>query len=229
MMTMGNFKQKEQALLIGTNNRNGMDWDAEDSLEELSRLAETAGALVETTMIQDLKKVDASLFIGRGKVEEVRDYIASHDIDMVIFDDELTPTQQRNLEERFNTKTIDRTGLILDVFAQRAKSKEGKLQVELAQLTYTLTRIKGKGFVLSRLGGGIGTRGPGETQLEVDRRKNKGANHPIKKRDREGTEGQRIPPTGETVFFALKHGAHRLHKRREVHPLKPLVPHGRPG
>lgn len=168
---MGNFKQKEQALLIGTNNRNGMDWDAEDSLEELSRLAETAGARVETTMIQDLKKVDASLFIGRGKVEEVRDYIGSHDIDMVIFDDDLTPTQQRNLEKRFNTKTIDRTGLILDVFAQRAKSKEGKLQVELAQLTYTLTRIKGKGFVLSRLGGGIGTRGPGETQLEVDRRK----------------------------------------------------------
>lgn len=171
MMTMGNFKHNEHALLIGTNSRNGMDWDVEDSLEELSRLAETAGARVEATMIQDLKKVDASQFIGSGKVEEVRDYIASHDIDVVIFDDELTPTQQRNLEERFNTKTIDRTGLILDVFAQRAKSKEGKLQVELAQLTYTLPRLKGKGFVLSRLGGGIGTRGPGETQLEVDRRK----------------------------------------------------------
>ena len=169
--TMDNFKHKERALLIGTNNGNRVDWEAKDSLEELSRLTETAGARVETTIVQELKKVDASLFIGRGKVEEVKDYVSSHDIDVVIFDDELTPTQQRNLEESFNTKTIDRTGLILDVFAQRAKSKEGKLQVELAQLTYTLPRLKGKGFVLSRLGGGIGTRGPGETQLEVDRRK----------------------------------------------------------
>ena len=168
---MDNFKHKERALLIGTNNENRMDWETKDSLEELSRLTETAGARVETTIVQELKKVDASLFIGRGKVGEVKDYVSSHDIDVVIFDDELTPTQQRNLEESFNTKTIDRTGLILDVFAQRAKSKEGKLQVELAQLTYTLPRLKGKGFILSRLGGGIGTRGPGETQLEVDRRK----------------------------------------------------------
>ena len=168
---MDNFKHKERALLIGTNNGNRVDWEAEDSLEELSRLTETAGARVEKTIVQELKKVDASLFIGKGKVEEVKDYVSSHDIDVVIFDDELTPTQQRNLEESFNTKTIDRTGLILDVFAQRAKSKEGKIQVELAQLTYTLPRLKGKGFVLSRLGGGIGTRGPGETQLEVDRRK----------------------------------------------------------
>ena len=168
---MDSLKHKENALLIGTTNEHGLDWDAEDSLGELSRLTETAGARVETTVVQELKKVDASLFIGRGKVEEVRNYIRSHDIDVVIFDDELTPTQQRNLEESLNTKTIDRTGLILDVFAQRAKSKEGKLQVELAQLIYTLPRLKGKGFVLSRLGGGIGTRGPGETQLEVDRRK----------------------------------------------------------
>jgi GTP-binding protein HflX len=155
---MDNFKHKERALLIGTNNENRMDWETKDSLEELSRLTETAGARVETTIVQELKKVDASLFIGRGKVGEVKDYVSSHDIDVVIFDDELTPTQQRNLEESFNTKTIDRTGLILDVFAQRAKSKEGKLQVELAQLTYTLPRLKGKGFILSRLGGGIGTR-----------------------------------------------------------------------
>ena len=168
---MDNVKQKERALLIGTSNGNRRDWEVEDSLEELSRLAETAGACVEGTIFQELKKIDASLFIGKGKVEEIKDFISSHDVDLVIFDDELTPTQQRNLEESFNTKTIDRTGLILDVFAQRAKSKEGKLQVELAQLTYTLPRLKGKGVVLSRLGGGKGTRGPGETQLEVDRRK----------------------------------------------------------
>lgn len=168
---MDNFKQKEKALLIGTSNVNRMDWEVEDSLKELSHLASTAGACVEATIVQELKKIDASLLIGKGKVEEVKDFVSSHDIDLVIFDDELTPTQQRNLEESFKIKTIDRTGLILDVFAQRAKSKEGKLQVELAQLTYTLPRLKGKGLVLSRLGGGIGTRGPGETQLEVDRRR----------------------------------------------------------
>ncbi|KPJ57395.1 MAG: hypothetical protein AMJ42_04730 [Deltaproteobacteria bacterium DG_8] len=168
---MDNFKHKEKALLIGTRNGSRMEWEAEDSLEELSRLAETAGARVDGTIVQELKKIDSSLFMGKGKVEEVRDLVSSHDIDLVIFDDELTSTQQRNLEEIFNTKTIDRTGLILDIFAQRAKSKEGKLQVELAQLTYTLPRLTGKGVVLSRLGGGIGTRGPGETQLEVDRRR----------------------------------------------------------
>ena len=168
---MDNFKHKEKALLIGTRNGIRRDWEVEDSLEELSRLAETAGAIVEGTIVQELKKIDPSLFIGKGKVEEVRDFASSQNIDLVIFDNELTSTQQRNLEEIFNTKTIDRTGLILDIFAQRAKSKEGKLQVELAQLTYTLPRLKGKGVVLSRLGGGIGTRGPGETQLEVDRRK----------------------------------------------------------
>ena len=168
---MDNFKQKEKALLIGTSNGNRVDWEVEDSLKELSHLASTAGACVEATIVQELKKIDASLLIGKGKVEEVKDFVSSHDIDLVIFDDELTPTQQRNLEESFKVKTIDRTGLILDVFAQRAKSKEGKLQVELAQLTYTLPRLKGKGLILSRLGGGIGTRGPGETQLEVDRRR----------------------------------------------------------
>ena len=168
---MDNFTHKEKALLIGIRNRSRIDWEVEDSLEELSRLAETAGAVVVGTIIQELKKIDPSLFMGKGKVEEVRDFASSHNIDIIIFDNELTSTQQRNLEEIFNTKTIDRTGLILDIFAQRAKSKEGKLQVELAQLTYTLPRLKGKGVVLSRLGGGIGTRGPGETQLEVDRRK----------------------------------------------------------
>ncbi|KON27019.1 hypothetical protein AC481_05885 [miscellaneous Crenarchaeota group archaeon SMTZ-80] len=168
---MDNFNYKEKALLIGTRNVSRRDWEVEDSLEELSHLAETAGASVEGTIVQELKKIDPSLLIGKGKVEEIRDFVSSHNIDLVIFDNELTSTQQSNLEEIFNTKTIDRTGLILDIFAQRAKSKEGKLQVELAQLTYILPRLKGKGVVLSRLGGGIGTRGPGETQLEVDRRK----------------------------------------------------------
>ena len=143
----------------------------DDSLEELSRLAETAGARVVKTMVQSLKRVDAALLIGKGKAEEVKSFIESQPVDVIIFDDELTPTQQRNLETMFKTKTIDRTALILDIFAQRARSREGKLQVELAQLTYTLPRLTGKGVSLSRLGGGIGTRGPGETKLEVDRRR----------------------------------------------------------
>jgi GTP-binding protein HflX len=162
---------RERALLIGTRNGTKREWDVSDSLEELSLLAKTAGACVAGTIIQELKKVDTSLLIGTGKAEEIREVIRSHDIDLVIFDDDLTPTQQRNLETLFDTKTINRTGLILDIFAQRARSKEGKLQVELAQLTYNLPRLKGKGVLLSRLGGRIGTRGPGETQLEVDRRK----------------------------------------------------------
>ncbi len=162
---------KEKALLIGTSAGQKRDWEVAESLEELSRLAETAGARVEKTIVQELKKIDPSLLIGKGKAEEICTYVKSHTINLVVFDDELTPTQQRNLETLFDTKTIDRTGLILDIFAQRAQSREGKLQVELAQLNYTLPRLRGKGTMLSRLGGGIGTRGPGETQLEVDRRK----------------------------------------------------------
>lgn len=162
---------RERALLIGTRRGTQSGWEVSDSLEELALLAETAGACVVDTMVQELKKVDASLLIGSGKAEEIRKVVSSRDIDLVIFDDDLTPTQQRNLEQIFDVKTINRTGLILDIFAQRARSKEGKLQVELAQLTYNLPRLKGKGVLLSRLGGGIGTRGPGETRLEVDRRK----------------------------------------------------------
>ena len=168
---MENGTNKEKALVIGTSAGQIRDWEIAESLEELSRLAETAGARVEKTIVQELKKIDPSLLIGKGKAEEIRTYVKSHTIDLVVFDDELTATQQRNLESLFDTKTIDRTGLILDIFAQRAQSREGKLQVELAQLNYTLPRLRGKGTMLSRLGGGIGTRGPGETQLEVDRRK----------------------------------------------------------
>jgi GTP-binding protein HflX len=167
---MDDGTKREKALLIGTPKQK-TEWEVADSLEELSRLAETAGARVAKTMVQSLKRVDAALLIGKGKAEEVKSFIASQPVDVIIFDDELTPTQQRNLEAVFQTKTIDRTALILDIFAQRAQSREGKLQVELAQLTYTLPRLTGKGVSLSRLGGGIGTRGPGETKLEVDRRR----------------------------------------------------------
>ena len=146
-------------------------WTTEDSLAELAELARTAGATVVGTFIQKKAKPDTALFLGRGKVEEMAMFIQNERATLVIFDDELTPSQQRNLEMALGVKILDRTALILDIFAQRARTAAGKLQVELAQMKYSLPRILGQGLVLSRLGGGIGTRGPGETKLEVDRRR----------------------------------------------------------
>ncbi len=146
-------------------------WTTEDSLAELAELARTAGATVVGTFVQKKAKPDTSLFLGRGKVEEMAMFIQNERATLVIFDEELTPSQQRNLEMALGVKILDRTALILDIFAQRARTAAGKLQVELAQLKYSLPRILGQGLVLSRLGGGIGTRGPGETKLEVDRRR----------------------------------------------------------
>ena len=145
-------------------------WTSEDSLEELRQLAETAGAEVTAKFLQKRPKPDPGYFIGRGKVRDLALYAQQEDIDLCIFDEELSPAQQRNLEQALGIKVLDRTALILDIFAQRAQTNEGKLQVELAQLQYTLPRIMGQGLSLSRLGGGIGTRGPGETKLETDRR-----------------------------------------------------------
>ena len=146
-------------------------WSTEESLAELARLADTAGAMVVGKFSQKKDKPDAALFLGRGKVDEIAMSIQNTDANLLILDDELTPSQQNNLEQLLGIKVIDRTALILDIFAQRAHSREGKLQVELAQLKYNLPRIGGQGLILSRLGGGIGTRGPGETKLEVDRRR----------------------------------------------------------
>jgi len=141
------------------------------SLEELARLAQTAGAEVCARMTQARSRPDAATFIGRGKVGELLRLCEEHDADLVIFDEELSPAQQRNLERELGRKVVDRTALVLDIFARRAQTREGRLQVELAQLTYLLPRLTGRGVWLSRLGGGIGTRGPGETKLEVDRRR----------------------------------------------------------
>ena len=145
--------------------------DAEESLAELSALAESAGALVVDRMLQTRPSIDAATLVGSGKVGELEQRIESEGIDTVIFDRELSPTQLRNLERRIQAKVIDRTQLILDIFARRARTSEGQLQVELAQLNYLLPRLSGRGVQMSRLGGGIGTRGPGETQLETDRRR----------------------------------------------------------
>ena len=145
--------------------------DAEDSLRELRELAASAGARVVGTSLQRLPEADPATLLGRGKVHEVRALAHAASADMVIFDHDLTPTQLRNLEHALDLKVIDRTQIILDIFARRARSREGQLQVELAQLNYLLPRLSGRGNLLSRLGGGIGTRGPGEQQLEYDRRR----------------------------------------------------------
>ncbi|HUQ90503.1 MAG TPA: GTPase HflX [Bryobacteraceae bacterium] len=146
----------------------------EESLNELVSLAATAGAQVVDRVIQARPTLDSATLIGSGKVKELAAIVAGYPADVVIFDHELTPTQQRNLEKALDVKVVDRTQLILDIFAARARTREGQLQVELAQLNYMLPRLAGKGIAMSRLGGGIGTRGPGETQLEADRRKIKG-------------------------------------------------------
>ncbi len=159
----GFVESAEKAMLIST--------DSDESLEELASLTETAGAMVISRQLQKRVKPDPATFIGSGKAEELALTCQAMEIDLAIIDDELTGAQQRNLEAALGVRVIDRTALILDIFAQRAQSAEGKLQVELAQMKYRLPRLTGLGTALSRLGGGIGTRGPGETQLEVDRRR----------------------------------------------------------
>lgn len=171
--------QEERAFLVGVE-RSG-EWDIHDSLQELAQLAETAGAQVVGMTWQKRDKADAAFYIGRGKVEEITLLRQTHQANLILFDDELSPAQQRNLEQAIGCKVVDRTGLILDIFAQRARTYEGKLQVELAQLRYNLPRLGGQGLILSRLGGGIGTRGPGETKLEVDRRHIRGRISDIEK------------------------------------------------
>lgn len=143
----------------------------DEDLEELAELVLSAGGEPIATVVQPLDRPRAAYYIGTGKAQEVKALVWELDADVVVFDDELTPAQARNLEKLCEVRVVDRTQLILDIFAQRAHSKEGKLQVELAQLTYLLPRLVGAGLELSRLGAGIGTRGPGETQLEVDRRR----------------------------------------------------------
>ena len=160
----------ERAILVGIETRGNRSlWPVEDSLAELGMLARTAGAEVVGDLSQRLNR-QTNTYLGKGKLDELRQLRDSTAADVAIFDDELTPTQQRSLETALDTKVIDRTALILDVFAARAQTREGRLQVELAQHEYLLPRLVGQWSHLERLGGGIGTRGPGETQLETDRR-----------------------------------------------------------
>ncbi|HLX57302.1 MAG TPA: GTPase HflX, partial [Ktedonobacteraceae bacterium] len=158
-------------------------WSTEDSLSELGTLARTAGADVVGSMIQRMRHPDATTYLGKGRAQELCDTEKQLNIDLVIFDDELSPSQQRNLEKMLNARVLDRTALILDIFAQHARTREGRLQVELAQLEYRLPRLAGRGVEFSRqtggsrsagaggVGGAIGVRGPGETKLEIERRR----------------------------------------------------------
>ncbi len=162
-----NSQSPEVAVLVGIDTG---DYNAEVSIDELEELARTAGAMVSAKVIQKRDRPDSATYVGSGRLREIKEYAEANEIDLLIFDGELTPSQQRNIENETDVRVIDRTTLILDIFAARARSGEGKIQVELAQLKYSLPRLGGKGTELSRLGGGIGTRGPGESKLESDRR-----------------------------------------------------------
>jgi len=162
---------KEKAIAVGIYGSRADRWREEQSLDELSTLAITAGADVLQKFMQEKPRRDPAYYCGKGKLEEMKTYCDQKNVDVILFDDPLTPAQMRNIEKLMDRKVLDRTQLILDIFAQRAKTSEGKLQVELAQIDYLLPRLTGRGIELSRLGGGIGTRGPGETKLEFDRRR----------------------------------------------------------
>ncbi|HEV7536213.1 MAG TPA: GTPase HflX [Acidimicrobiia bacterium] len=197
---------RQRALLVGGGD---VDLDeAEASLAELALLADTAGADPVAEEMQRRDTPDPATFIGKGKAEEIRELVEMLDIDVVIFDDELSPAQQRNLEKLFKVDVVDRVALILDIFAQHAHSQAGMLQVELAQLRYRLPRLRGRGVQMSQQGAGIGTRGPGETQLEVDRRR---ILRRIAKLERDLTGVARVRDT------------QRKARHRNEHPLVALV------
>lgn len=160
----------ENILIMAVKKAIDSDSQFESSLEELKSLSYTAGGIVKKVVTQNRSKIHPVTYVGEGKLEEIKQFISEYEVELVISNDELSPGQLRNLNDHFGIRVIDRSQLILDIFASRAKTKEGQLQVELAQLQYMLPRLHGMGLVLSRLGGGIGTRGPGETKLETDQR-----------------------------------------------------------
>lgn len=167
-----NEQKKERVILAGVHT-SCLDYltdTTDESIDELARLAETAGAEVIGTLIQNKSQLESGTYMGEGKLKELAEAVENMDADCVIFDDELSPVQLKNISDILNVKVLDRSMLILDIFAMHAKSGEGKLQVELAQLKYRLPRLRGMGNIMSRTGAGIGTRGPGETKLETDRR-----------------------------------------------------------
>jgi GTP-binding protein HflX len=201
-------KVQERAYLIAVADPEAEKASAKDSLAELALLVDSAGAAVAGQTLQARRAPDPATYLGSGKVQECRQAMADLRCDFAVVDDELKPTQQRNLEQGLGRKVLDRTQLILDIFAQRARTREGKLQVELAQLSYLLPRLIGWGTVLSRLGGGIGTRGPGETKLETDRRRLRTRIGQLKR---------------ELAQVAATRGLHREARRSQRAPLAALA------
>lgn len=170
MLEKKNIQQEEKAILVGLVHKTQTEEQVKEYLEELAFLADTAGAKTIKRYIQKLPHPDSRTFVGKGKLEEIKKYLETHKADIIIFDDELSGSQINNIEKILEVKTIDRSDLILDIFARRAKTAAAKTQVELAQYQYLLPRLRGMWKHLERLGGGIGTRGPGETEIETDRR-----------------------------------------------------------
>ena len=164
------IQKEEKAILVGVVDKTQTEEQVQEYLDELAFLAETAGAVTLKRFTQKLVHPDSKTFVGKGKLEEIKSYIELKDVRVVIFDDELSGSQISNIEKILDVKTIDRSDLILDIFASRAKTAQAKLQVELAQYQYILPRLRGMWKHLERLGGGIGTRGPGESEIETDRR-----------------------------------------------------------
>jgi GTPase len=164
------IREEEKAVLVGVIQKDQKEQEAKEYLDELHFLAETAGAIAVKRFVQKMSHPDSRTFVGKGKLEEIKKYVEDKDIDVLIFDDELNGSQISNIEKAVGIKTIDRSDLILDIFARRAKTAQAKAQVELAQYQYILPRLRGMWKHLERLGGGIGTRGPGETEIETDRR-----------------------------------------------------------
>ena len=190
------MEEIKNCLLLGVSDRP----DAEASMAELEQLAETAGLEVRGVLLQQREKPDNATYIGAGKTEEMREFIENHEITLAIANGELTAVQIRNLEDKLDAAVIDRTMLILDIFAQRARSAEGRLQVELAQLKYRLPRLAGMGESLSRLGGGVGTRGPGR-----------------------GASASADHPTGTASGREGHGGVGGLYQRRKIHPSQPAL------
>jgi GTP-binding protein HflX len=221
LIDISSHNKLERAYLVAVErNESESLWSVEDSLNELSTLARTAGAQVLGSMVQRLRHPDVATYIGKGRTQELSDLEKTLGFDLVIFDDELTPSQQRNLEKSLNSRVIDRTALILDIFAQHARTREGRLQVELAQLEYRLPRLAGSGGDLSRqaggsrsagaggAGGAIGVRGPGETKLEMDRRRIRGRISELREEIEAVREQRKV---------------HRLHRMAQAIPVIAIV------
>ncbi|MFW6410313.1 MAG: GTPase HflX, partial [Halanaerobiales bacterium] len=184
--------------LSAKNNRALLLGDNKISLQELQGLARTAGIDIESVLINASDNIDPACFVRKGTLSYIKEKINNQEIELVIFDNELSPAQFRNLEEELKIQVIDRTGLIMDIFSRHAHTRESKLQVELARLEYLLPRLKGKGEKLSRLGGGIGTRGPGETKLEVDRRRIEKRIHRLQKKLKEVGSTRKVQRSSRT-------------------------------